>query len=678
MMQERLPTLFGTSGGPRGESEAITHYDIKRFIKRNSSTLLGSALVGIFAAVTYIMTAVPLYTAYTQIIIDPSLPQALREPSESIFSIDNAQVESQLEVLRSEEIAKAVISQLKLEDIVEFSGSNGTIFGRLWRPSATETAASAFARKRATLARFDNNLSVRRVGLSYAIEILFSSRDPELAAKVANATADAYVTDQISARAQAVRQSGQWLEARIDQLRKQMNAAALDAQEFRAKRDYRILGSRTAPADGERSTSRDAAEHKETMEELNSTAQTYRRIYESYLMAYTESVQKQSYPVTNARIITAATPPLATSYPRTKLVLAFGALMGCLAGIAIAFFRHQLDRSIWTPRQVRDQIGVDCVASIPRLATPDARTMTRAALDRVEALPIISHALAAAGPWIENNLAKFLPPPTAKPKRILPAVERRRGLDKDSLAAVVRFPLSGFSLGVRRLKTAISLAAKTRPIRCIGIASALPGEGKTTVAANLATLFAQSGLRTLLVDGDVRNASLSRLLSPRAKVGLLEAIAGTAKLQQCIVKANDVGLELLPVAHGPPLVNSEDILGSERARRLIDELQKSYDIVVFEMPPLTASLDGLGLSSMLDATMVLVEWGKTPMAMLSETIRLLRNAGAEVTGVVLTKVDTSTVQYGDLAVDYLSYGYGVAPVHSAAEAGHPRAVRSRH
>src|SRR6185369_15380253 len=110
--------------------------------------------------------------------------------------------------------------------------------------------------------------------------------NPELAAKIANATAEAYIAEQINARAQSVRQSGEWLEQRIDQLRKQMNDAALTAQEFRAKRDYRIVAPNERGADPANEQQVQKATRQNTMEELDSTAQTYRRIYESYLMAY--------------------------------------------------------------------------------------------------------------------------------------------------------------------------------------------------------------------------------------------------------------------------------------------------------------------------------------------------------------------------------------------------------
>jgi polysaccharide biosynthesis transport protein len=663
-------TIAGRGPGYASESEFITQYDIRRFIKRYMKTILVATLLGSILAAVYVFNAVPLFTARTQIIIDPSLPQAMQQSrQDGIFSIDNAQVESQLEVLRSEKIAMAVIKRLKLEDQPEFIGGGGSWLSlpfQLFQSAPADTAFSRFLKERATLGRFQSGLNVRRVGMSYAIEILFSARSPELAAKIANATADAYIGEQISARAQSARLGGLWLEERINQLRSQMNNAALKAQEFRAKRDYRIAGARggaeeNRAADNNRvadnaTAARDSAEkRKNTMEELDSTAQTYRRIYESYLMAYTESVQKQSYSGTNARVITEATPPLGKSHPRTKLILAFGAFMGGLVGLGIAFFRNSIDRCVLGPRQIREEVGVECLASIPLLADPvsmSASARARAMLRK-----------GAMGDAFKSVVNK---PSTTSSKAFWAAISfARRALGSNKAAgdeqrdtvldAVITMPYSGFSHGIKTLKTAIALAGRTRQIRCIAVTSALPGEGKTSICANLATLFAVSGLRTLLVDGDLRNASLTRALAPTAEYGLIDAIMGNAKLAQCVVPANESSLDLLPAFGSAQTPYPDDILGSERAQALLRDLQTTYDIVLIELPPLAASLDGLAIGSLLDSTVLVAEYGKTPLLVLSEALHLLRNAQAEVLGVALNKVDTSTVHYGDVAASYIEY-----------------------
>src|SRR5262249_46544946 len=152
-----------------------------------------------------------------------------------------------------------------------------------------------------------------------------------------NAVAEAYIEDQLAARAQAARQGSQWLEERIEELRSQMNAAALKVHEFKAKRDYRIVAKTDASTGaGGMEQQEPAPARQNTLEELESTALTFRRMYESFLQAYTESVQRQSYPVANARVITKATPALKKSHPRTGLWLLLAVVCGTMVGLGIA------------------------------------------------------------------------------------------------------------------------------------------------------------------------------------------------------------------------------------------------------------------------------------------------------------------------------------------------------
>jgi succinoglycan biosynthesis transport protein ExoP len=355
-----------------------------------------------------------------------------------------------------------------------------------------------------------------------------------------------------------------------------MNAAALQAQEFRAKRDYRIAGT-----EGEEAEKGRAATRQNTIEELDSTAQTYRRIYESYLMAYTESVQTQSYPITNARIITEATRPLGKSHPKTKLILAFGALLGSFAGLGIAFVRHSIDRSIWNPRQIREEAGLECLASIPTLAEPRASAFSQLIFGTA-AMGGMLKAVANKPSYSLDSGRKTLLraavsiAATAVGGKKPPIDKHREGM----MDAVVTMPFSAFCHGIKTLKTAIALAGRTRQIRCLALTSALPNEGKTTICANLATLFAISGVRTLLIDGDLRNAALTRALAPEADYGLIDAISGTANPADCIVRANEAGVDPMPAIGTAHPTKPAYRLGTVRPRQLLHELQSAYAYVI--------------------------------------------------------------------------------------------------
>ena len=634
------------------DSKLITPNDVRRFIKRHSATIASSLVAGFVAAIAYILFAVPLYTASTQLVIDPTLPEFLnRAKSEAQLSIDSAIIESHLEIIKSENIALAVIKKLKLEDVPEYRPTRS-----LLHPFSATEAASPAVIERSALSRYKANLTVRRSGLSYAIEILYRDRNPERAAKVANATAEAYIQEQLTAREDATKRSNHWLEERIEQLRKEMNNAALDSQEFRARRDYRIGAAgkvidNAAENGGEESAAPIARGN--TIEELDSTAQTYRRLYESYLGAYTESVQKQSYPLTNARIITFASPLTGKSHPKTKIILPLGLIIGALVGIGIAYFRHSIDHSLVGAQQVRDEIGVECLASISRFASGVSRSsfaprlrssrlvkFTKTKLDQRSPLAAaliktVSALNVRAGFALRGRLARKSDASTA------------REMELNGLRMSVAMPFSGFAHGIKSLKTAISLASRQNEIRTLAITSAVPGEGKTTLASNLAFLYAAAGTRVLLVDGDLRTARLSQKLVPEATVGLVDVMEGSVDLPGSIVSTGKAGPDLLP-ATGKAFELSEELLGSDKVHQLMKHLLDYYDIIIIDLPPLAASVDSLAVTAFIDATVVVAEWSKTPVSMLSESVYLLRNAGAKILGVVLNKVDASTMRYGDV------------------------------
>ncbi|MGE5512456.1 MAG: GumC family protein [Bacteroidota bacterium] len=327
---------FEGEGGSRNPLEiSITPADILRFLLSNALVILGCIAVAVITVYFYLATVTPLYTARAELFIDSRSPQFLREQlGEGAIVLDLGQIESQIAVLQSEQIALLVINKLNLLTSPEIHLESG-------HPEHPEGIEAG--RLRAAVDAFQRGLEIRRKGVSYVIEVGYSASNPQRAALLANATADAFIEDQLGARAQAARRGSQWLEERIEEIRQLMNGAALKVQEFKARRDYRIIGTRDPDPDGKSKDGHDRAQEastaRSTLEELESTAMTYRKMYESYLQAYTESVQRQSYPGTNARVISRATPPVKPSYPRYLRSLAAAGAAGCVLGIGIGLLR---------------------------------------------------------------------------------------------------------------------------------------------------------------------------------------------------------------------------------------------------------------------------------------------------------------------------------------------------
>jgi uncharacterized protein involved in exopolysaccharide biosynthesis len=185
---------FSDVGGMLGRNTSAV------FRRRNMSLILGSSFVTLAMAVLYLLFAQPTYTARAQLLIDLKLPQFLQGSSaEPGYGLDASQLESHIVLLQSERVATAVINKLGLLQESEFQYKPGLFTGLLGsRPTAAEQLQYA-------IERFEDRLQVRRIGISYAVDVAFSSEDAPKAAKIANATTEAYLQSLIDFRGEAAR-----------------------------------------------------------------------------------------------------------------------------------------------------------------------------------------------------------------------------------------------------------------------------------------------------------------------------------------------------------------------------------------------------------------------------------------------------------------------------------------
>ena len=590
--------------------EFISLGDITGFFRRYMLSIAACFVVGLAGAAFYIATTDPIYTARTQILIEPKISQLLQSQAAEVnLSLDTAQVESQIAVMQSEKIAMMAIKQLKLQDDPVFNQPRSPSFAQRlrkleavavsffalqdqpWYLSLRDTLGkhfnmdagktvelSDFERSRRTMTNFRDSLDVRRVGVSYVIDISLSARNAQMAADIANATADAFVREQLENKAAAAREGSAWLERRIRELRGQMNAATQLAQEFRAKHDYRV----GRELDGRNGQAVREGADAPTLEELEVTADTYRKMYESFLAAFNSSVSQWSYPVADARVITPATRPLDASQPRPKVVLAFGALAGGVLGLGLGFARHTQDRTFRSTRQIQERLGLECVGE-------------------------------------------------------LPPVSGKRGFAR--FDEVAKSPRSKFTESLRRVMTAISLADVAQPIRRLGVTSALPGEGKSSCASNLATLYSMTGLRTLVIDADVSHSAVTTRLLSSAVGGGANIDRSLESIGQLIKPARTGGFDVLPSS----VAESTRLLSLKNMQAVLPDLER-YDMIIVDLPPLTSGAEKLAISSQLDGVLLVVEWGRTPVDLVLELSRSLQANKAPIVGVLMTKARGPSVR----------------------------------
>ena len=584
--------------------DAIDLSDILSFLRRYIWTLAICPAIALICAVAYLMTSEPIYTAQTQILIEPKIPQLLQQPAAEVnLSLDTSLIESQLAILRSQKIAMMVVHELNLLDNPDFGSLEGpaivervSLFARLMRDSllgngdpqhepnlslrerarrmgAVEPEAEQNLDQRAVEIIADG-LTVQRVGVSYAVDIWHRSRNPILAARITNAIAGAFVREQLETRSANSSEGMAWLEQRIQEVRTQMNYATQTAQRYRAKHDYSVA----QPADVDPKSGvlfgsqPDEAAQGPSLEELEVTAETYRKMYESLLQAYATSVNQQPYLIANARVITIATEPLAASYPRSKITLLFGLLAGLIVGIIVACARHSLDRTVRTPKQIREETDLAFLGEVPRI--------------------------------------KF----------------SRGGFGR--LDEVVVQPHGAFSESLKGLSGALTAPHADKPCRCVGVTSVSPGDGKSTVASNLAALSAASGRRTLVIDADTNAALTTELIHlPYSE----DSKTGSEPLEDRISFVASTGYYLLPLPAKRTNGRFEPISFEALLARL-----DCYQMIFVDLPSFAARF-GRDIAPQMDRVILVADSGGTPLDQIVELADNLRRAGANLFGVVLVR-----------------------------------------
>jgi succinoglycan biosynthesis transport protein ExoP len=190
----------------------------------------------------------------------------------------------------------------------------------------------------------------------------------------------------------------------------------------------------------------------------------------------------------------------------------------------------------------------------------------------------------------------------------------------------------------------IDVARLTRDIKVIGIASSLPKEGKTTVAANFAQLIALAGHRTVLIDGDLHTRSLTRELAPNAGSGLIETLADPSTLGYHVQRSKETGLDFLPSVVSSRMVNSADVMTSKAMSNLLAVLREHYEYIIIDLAPVMPVVDSKAFSVLIDAMVYVIEWGETTRTALQESV-----AGSEVLqkkllGAVLNRANPKMLQ----------------------------------
>lgn len=711
-------------------------------LRRRRRVLIACVLLFPLIALIAAKNLTPRYTASTTVMFEPT-EYAARE-LQSILrdeSTTDAVLASQVEIIRSLSVARRIVNRFDLTARPEFAWwlkdrerADGLSF-RLrnsmadWiAPFLPDLAEIVAPRPIAQVPppeiaeiqageTVQGMLDVQVVRNSRVLQIRFTSEDPQLAAAIANAAAELYISDQLEAKFNAVRRANEWLDGRIAQLRQEVqqneariaelrsqsgltrgvNAALGTEQISRITQDLVEARNQLATAEARLSAARGGGGGADltALGSANLVAQRTARDEARRELDRLAATLGTGHPDVRAAASRLAAAERAVGAETGRVIQALDAEARA-ARARVASLEQSLRQQEERLNRTQDaeirlnalERETEAARSLLRavlersqqtvsqtaIEKPDARILSPATVPGVPSFPKPTLFVAAAtmlGVLFGLVLIWFLEQADSTirtgdeirsafglPCIALVPMLRRGILGRHRVEDyVARKPLSAFAESMRTLRAALWLGSD--PPKVVVITAARPGEGKTTTAIALARSAAMNGERVLLIDCDIRQPSIGRAFRAETALGVTELLLGQARYEDIVRRDHLTGLDYIPA--GAAEIHSLGLFMSESMATLLDRVRRDYDLVVLDAPPALAMADARVVARLADATLLCVKWRDTPRSVVRNSLALLEDAKARIVGAALTQVDAKTHRrsgYADSEVYHPRYsGY---------------------
>lgn len=365
------------------------------------------------------------------------------------------------------------------------------------------------------------------------------------------------------------------------------------------------------------------------LRELERKASAVRSLYTSFLQKYQQSLQEQSFTVSNVRILNPAKVPGGASFPNTSRITMLSLVLGLMAAsgwVAIAELR---DKKVRTGEQIQRILGLEFLGGLQEVKGAK-KTLS---IPRSKASTRLFHEVAFP------ELLRF-------------------GLDK---------PLSSFAETLRAVKMSVTLRSTSSDNegkgQVVGIFSAFPGEGKTTTSSNLANFLSSQGHKVVLIDADLRNPGLTKSFKREMGEGLVDILQDGLDWQEAVHRDPETGLDVIPNKRGR-VVHTSDLVGGNAMRGLIQKLKARYDFVILDLPPLAPVIDARATLPLLDGFVLVIKWGRTNIVDVERLLLADPRLREKCLGAVLNFFDARRARaYGYYSGDYY-YGYAYKRYYS--------------
>ncbi len=719
--REPVPEGRAYPGETRDEINLLEYW---RVVVERRGVVLGCLAATVLAVLLVTFLTTPQYRAETTLQIERQGPDILT--FKDVMGVDPMGYrdfyQTQYKILQSRAVLRLAAERLDLPNQPEFASRKGSPIGRLvsWIKSAVIGSDATTKPMERAVGFLESGVGVDPVRNSHLVTVSFVDRDPEFAAEIANAVADAYQQFNIENRYTTTEQATEFLSKEVARQKAEIEKLERELQQYTADKKILALSDGTSDiheqsltdlntklaaakgrlaiakarfdavsgaspeslpevldsnlisrlrenyAELDRRHSQMAERFKPGWPEMAQLEEEMRQARErialetdgiarqvreaartDYLQAESEVVNlkdkvdqerdivqkvkldtiqyeslkneiatrrqnlaelvsRQSQTETsgqlreagasNIRVVDRAVPPEHAAKPRKALNLALSLLLGLLLGVGMAFLLHYLDNTIKSEQDI---------------------------------------ARYAPGAAILGHIPLYQPLRVVEGDAALPA--------KPDLASHAE-PRSVFAESFKNLRTSLLLASADHPPRHIVVTSCEPGDGKSTIAVNLATVLTQMGKRVVLVDADLRRPRIHRGLALRNGVGLSSYLSGNVAVDD-LFQSTDIP-HLSVVTSGPIPPNPSELVESPRLLELLAEVAaRGFDHVVFDSPPTIQVADSVILGTKTDATLVVVRAGMTRREALTQGVDRLRQSRVRLAGTVLNAVTERTGYY---------------------------------
>lgn len=494
------------------------------------------------------------------------------------------------------------------------------------------------------------NTSVSFGNTQQLIYLKMISSDPLVAAVVANAVGDAYISFLIENRVSQTEKAGQWLAERIAESRDKLTKSEDTLKEFQfqeqlpdlstvksiatntlgqvnsallnAQQNYSELSKRYGPKHPElieakkklanaqsqfgrvSRTDLSANENRFELTKLERAVNSNRELYELFILRFNEVELGIDAVSSNTQILERASIPAIPFTPNVKKATSTGSIVGLLIGILFLISRELFDRTFKNQIEVEERLQLPVLGILPLLTAGKFRK---------------------------------------KPDSLIP----ERHYYKNSK--------SNFAEVVNHIRTGIIYSNMDNPPKVILVTSALPKEGKTTCATNLSLAFSKLG-KTLLIDADFRKPRIAKIVNVENINGLTGYVAGQNSLQECLSQDNDSeNLFIMKSGEIPP--NPLEMLSSNSFKNTLELMKKDFDYILIDSAPLIPVSDGVVLGKLADAILLVLKAGSTSHHVSETALKRFTAANLKPVGVILSQLDYRSSHYYYGKYDYYTKEY---------------------